>query len=726
MARDLLVRIRADATHLQSQLRTAQNSLTKFGKGVEDGSKKSSQFFKTWGPAIGLTVAAGAGAMVKAAADFDEAMSSVKATGADAAKNIDALRDSALRAGAATKFSATEAAFGVEALAKAGLSTADILNGGLDGALALSAAGNLDVAGSAEAAAAAMAQFSLAGEDVPHIADLLAAGAGKANGEVSDMAAALNQAGLVASGAGAKIEETTGTLAAFANAGLLGSDAGTSLKTMLQRLQNPLGQAKSEMKRLGISAYDANGNFIGLDKIAGQLRDSLGDMTQEQRSAALATIFGADAVRAANVLYKEGEGGIRKWTAEVDDAGFAADVAATKMDNLKGDLEKLKGSLDTLFIQGGSGSQGGLRTLVQELDILVNAVDDAGGAWDKFLKKVNLDGFGKTGGEAQGLFGALKEFMQAQRASDATGLDLETTIKFRTEGAPKAIAETARVATNARATPKQVRTALLLQGWSTKGIDAVIAAMAKIDHKEAVARIKLLNPNLTLAEIEEILAGLEDVDAKNPKPKTVKLTAEQANSAIAQVLAGVGDIESAKPTTTIEAVDNATSVIDSVVNALAGVKDKTVTVTTVYKTKGTPPGGFTGGRIGDLPRFAGGGKVPGSAPSDPFADNVLAMDERRRALMVRSGEWIINERASRVNDRWLQAINSGLDMNKVVPGFVAGRGIGSTGDGPPGELKISGRVTVNGLDGYIEGVAASVVSANNAHQRQAKARRKAS
>src|SRR5262249_29935217 len=56
----------------------------------------------------------------------------------------------------------------------------------------------------------------------------------------------------------------------------------------------------------------------------------------------------------------------------VDDQGAAAEVAAKKMDNLAGDVEKLKGSLETLAIEGGSGASDGLRFLVQMGDRLVD------------------------------------------------------------------------------------------------------------------------------------------------------------------------------------------------------------------------------------------------------------------------------------------------------------------------------------------------------------------
>ncbi len=119
------------------------------------------------------------------------------------------LREAALEAGASTVFTATEAANAIEELGKAGLTTTQILDGGLSGALDLAAAGQLSVAEAAGIAAIAVKQFNLEGGDVPHVADLLAAGAGKAVGSVEDLSAALGQAGLVANGAGQSIEDTT-------------------------------------------------------------------------------------------------------------------------------------------------------------------------------------------------------------------------------------------------------------------------------------------------------------------------------------------------------------------------------------------------------------------------------------------------------------------------------------------------------------------------------------
>jgi len=207
------------------------------------------------------------------------------------------------------------------------------------------------------------------------VSDLLAAGAGKAQGSVSDMSAALNQSALVAKNTGLSIDDTTGALAAFASNGLLGSDAGTSFKTMLQSLNPRSEKAASLMKELGLEAYDSQGNFVGLTEYAGQLQTALSGMSQEQRNAALQTIFGSDAIRAATVLYEQGADGMQEWINKVNDSGYAAETAAAKQDNLSGDLEKLGGAFDTLMISMGEGANGPLRLITQGLTGLVDGMN---------------------------------------------------------------------------------------------------------------------------------------------------------------------------------------------------------------------------------------------------------------------------------------------------------------------------------------------------------------
>lgn len=361
----------SEAVYLANQ--EAQESAAK----TEASVKKQAEAYKTLAPAV--TIAGGAltlafGKMITTYADFDKSMSEVQAATHETTGNMNLLREAAVGAGADTAFSASEAAGGIKELAKAGVDTQAILGGGLSGALNLAATDNIEVAKAAEIAASAMTQFKLSGEAVPHIADLLAAGAGKAQGGVEDLGMALNQSGLVANSVGLTIEEATGSLTAFAAAGLTGSDSGTSFKTMLQSLNPNSKQAAELMDELNISAYDANGSFIGMSEYAGVLQGALKNMSDEQRNAALKTMFGSDAVRAANVLYEEGAAGIQKWEDAVNDAGYAAETAALMQNNLAGDVEKLGGAFDTVFLQSGGTANDALRELVQSAESFIDMV----------------------------------------------------------------------------------------------------------------------------------------------------------------------------------------------------------------------------------------------------------------------------------------------------------------------------------------------------------------
>ena len=369
--RNITVRLLADTSNFTAGMAKVSGESQKTATTMEAAGGKS-KLITTGIAAAGVAATALGVAAVRMAADFDASMSTVQANTGASADEMAQLRQAAIDAGADTIYSATESADAINELGKAGLSTSDILSGGLSGALNLAASDGMAVGDAAELMATTLKQFNLTGAESTQVADALAAGAGKAVGSAHDLGLALNQAGLVANSMGVSMQETTGTLAAFANAGMIGSDAGTSLKTMLQRLASPTDKAQTLMDELGINVYDANGKFIGLAGAAGQLQNGLSGLSQQERNAALNTIFGADAVRAANVLYEQGAEGIDDWTKAVSQSGYAADLAAKKNDNLKGDLENLSGSFESLMISLGEGGQGPLRSLVQTLDTLVD------------------------------------------------------------------------------------------------------------------------------------------------------------------------------------------------------------------------------------------------------------------------------------------------------------------------------------------------------------------
>lgn len=394
-----LTKIMADGTSTTEEKARAQLAVDKAQVQVAKSSRDASRATEQLGSATGGTVkstklstdalvgagvAAAAGALairkiISASMDFEKTMSGVGAVSNASAAELTSLRQAALDAGRDTAFSAAEAAVAETELAKAGVSTSDILSGALRGSLDLAAAGQLDLGESATIAAQAMNIFDLAGTDVAHIADVLAAGANKSAADVGQLGQAMQQGGLVASQLGISFDDTIGVLSAFADNALMGSDAGTSLKTMLLALAGPSETSASKMRELGINAFDATGQFVGLQNLAGILQSKLGKLTDEQRNAALATIFGTDAIRAANILYSQGSSGVANYTDAVDDTGAASRNAAAQLDNLSGDLDGLQGSLETALIKTGSQANNTLRFLAKHSTEAVNAFSELPG-----------------------------------------------------------------------------------------------------------------------------------------------------------------------------------------------------------------------------------------------------------------------------------------------------------------------------------------------------------
>lgn len=369
--KNIVIRLMADTASYEAAMTRAGSTARTVASGMENTGRKSA-LIASGMTAAGLAVAAFGVAAVKMAADFDQQMSTVQAnTGATSAQ-MDQLRAAAIEAGASTVYSASDSADAINDLGKAGMSVTDILTGGLTGALNLAASDGMAVGDAAEYMANALSMFHLKGSQASQVADTLAAGAGKAVGNVSDFGEALNNCGAQANSFGMNIQETTGVLALFAQNGTIGAEAGTQLNSMLMKLAAPSTEAANTMKELGISAYDAQGHFVGMANFAGQLQKAEKGLTDEQRNQANATIFGSYAIKAANYLYEAGESGVNKWTKAVSESGYAAEQAAAKNNNLKGDLENLGGSMESLMISVGEGAQGPLRKMVQGLDTLVD------------------------------------------------------------------------------------------------------------------------------------------------------------------------------------------------------------------------------------------------------------------------------------------------------------------------------------------------------------------
>lgn len=305
---------------------------------------------------LGLTVpiVAAGGAATSVAASFDDAMSQVQGALGGASADMDGLRDLALQLGADTVFSATESAQAMVELAKGGLTEAQIKGGALAASMDLAAAGQLNLADAAATTVQMMGSFGLGAGDATRIANALAGAANASSADVSDLTQAMSQCSAQASLAGWSLEDTAAALALFADHGVKGSDAGTSLKTMLQRLSAPTDQAAEAIAAYGLNIRDSNGKMKDISGIADELTGKLGGLSDAERDAALQTIFGSDASRAAAILMQSGSEGLAKYIAATNDATAAETMANAQKGELSWALENMGGAIESASIAFGT------------------------------------------------------------------------------------------------------------------------------------------------------------------------------------------------------------------------------------------------------------------------------------------------------------------------------------------------------------------------------------
>lgn len=373
----------------------AERGMRNTGRAVDDLEGRTSRAHGSMlalskaAAAVGAAGLAGFGLAVKSAADFEKTMSGVKAVSGASAQEMEKLRKKALQLGADTAFSAGESGLAMEELVKAGLSVEDVLNGAADATVNLAAAGEVDLPTAATIAANAMNQFGLSAEQMPRVADLIAGAANASAIDVNDFGMAMSQAGATANLVGLSFDDLALAITAMGNAGIKGSDAGTSLKTFMANLQpttekqiqlmDDLGlineRNATAMNVMGSEFFTAEGKIRPMSEIAGTLATALEGMSEAQKMATLEVLFGSDAIRAAAIIANEGATGMDGLAASMGKV-TAADVAATRMDNLYGSLEQLKGSIETLLIQVGTPFLGWLRNVADEVTKVVNKLGE--------------------------------------------------------------------------------------------------------------------------------------------------------------------------------------------------------------------------------------------------------------------------------------------------------------------------------------------------------------
>lgn len=394
--------LQVEATGTQAyigDLSKAAQATDKFTKGLSDAAKSSGSFSEivTGGlrrvGEVAVNALADAGRAVagflkdsvSTAGDVEQTLNVLAVTSGATADEMAKISDKAIALGGDLELPATSAQDAAQAmleLSKAGFTAQESMDAA-KGVLQLAAAAEVDAGTAAQIAAGAINAFGLEAKDSARIADLLAGAANASSASMTDLADGLKQGGFAFDAAGQDIDDLVTSLAALTNVGLTGSDAGTALKNAMMRLMNPTDKAAKLMNQLGIEAYDAQGVMKPWPAVLENIRQATAGMTDEQRNAALGTIFLSDGMKALIPLLDLTAGEYDALQAKVTAQGQAQSVAAAQTQGFNGAMAGLTSQIETAQLIIGSKLLPLLTPLIQQFSEWVAGV--AKGV-DTFLK----------------------------------------------------------------------------------------------------------------------------------------------------------------------------------------------------------------------------------------------------------------------------------------------------------------------------------------------------
>lgn len=397
---------------------------TAYKKGLKDAEGNASSStskiggaFKAVGKVAKTAMVAGSAAAVAftktsidAGMNFDTAMSQVAATMGTTVDKIGNIKAKAEEMGRTTKYTATEAAEGMNILSQAGLS-ADEQISGIGTVLNLASAGAMSLEESASYTAGAVKGFGDSMSNASYYADLMAKGATLANTDVRGLGEAFSGSAATAKNYGQAADSVTLSLLRLAEQNVTGSEASTALNRAMADLYTPTDDASKALDQLKVSAYKTNGEAKNFNDLVDELNGSLQGMTAEQKNNALATIFTTQGLQAFNKMTASSDATVQKfWKGIQDSSGSAAQQAATQLDNLQGDITLLSSATEGLqlaFYNTFSGTiRGAIKGITSEVSGLAEAMESGGisGALSKLAQDAinfsgQLPGLTKIGGD---------------------------------------------------------------------------------------------------------------------------------------------------------------------------------------------------------------------------------------------------------------------------------------------------------------------------------------
>lgn len=407
---ELFVTLAIKDTAYKQGLKDAEGNASSSTSKIGGAFKAVGKVAKTAMVAGSAAAAAFTKTSIDSGMNFDTAMSQVAATMGTTVDKIENVKAKAEEMGRTTKYTATEAAEGMNILAQAGLS-ADEQISGIGTVLNLASAGAMSLEESASYTAGAVKGFGDSMGNASYYADLMAKGATLANTDVRGLGEAFSGSAATAKNYGQAADSVTLSLLRLAEQNVTGSEASTALNRAMADLYTPTDDASKALDQLGVSAYKSNGEAKDFNDLVDELNGSLQGMTAEQKNNALATIFTTQGLQAFNKMTASSDATVQKfWKGIQDSSGSAAQQAATQLDNLQGDITLLSSATEGLqlaFYNTFSGTiRGAIKGITSEVSGLAEAMESGGisGALSKLAQDAinfsgQLPGLTKIGGD---------------------------------------------------------------------------------------------------------------------------------------------------------------------------------------------------------------------------------------------------------------------------------------------------------------------------------------
>lgn len=354
--------------------------------------------------AAGVTISAGAGIAdtVQTYADFEAAMSEVKAISGATSQEFEQLTEKANQMGAVTKFTASESAEAFKYMAQAGWDVREMMDG-IDGLMALAAASGEDLGITADIVTDALTAFGLSAKESGRFADVMAQAASATNTDVAKMGDTFKYVAPVAGALGYSIEDTAVAIGLMANSGIKASQAGTSLRSLLTNLTRPVGQAEDAINALGISITNTDGSVKPLSQTLQDLRAKFGALTDSEKAQYAAMLAGQEGMSGLLAIVNASDQEFESLTEQINNSsGAAQKMADVMMDNLSGKFELFTGALDSMKMSLGEKFKPylieALEWMTDKVPDVENALLTAMNSFDHFVDnaKAKIDEFTAT------------------------------------------------------------------------------------------------------------------------------------------------------------------------------------------------------------------------------------------------------------------------------------------------------------------------------------------